>query len=300
MDIYENKDIKPMLLIEAEDSFNDPNYLFELKFDGTRTIIFAEPNKIVIKNKRGFILNNTYPELLKIKELVKNKCIFDGEIVLMVDGKPSFKKLQERALLKDSLKINYFKNNYPVTFICFDILYDKKNLTNLDLLERKKYLAKYKNNDVFVKTKYVLENGITFFEAAKNMDLEGIVAKEIYSKYKINQRSKEWIKIKNLKDEDFFIGGYQEDNKGYMASLVLGKLENKKLIYVGNVTIGKKNPEFIFIKHSKILKRSPFVDFEEANYTYISPKIKCTVLFMEKTKYNHLRQPIYKGLQLDN
>ncbi len=299
MDLYDDKNISPMLLFEVKKPFDDENYLFELKFDGTRALIFVEPKKVLIKNKRNIILNNTFPELLNITKMVKNKCIFDGEIIVVYDGLPSFKKLQERALLKDTIRINYMKEKYPVTFICFDVLYDKKDLTSLSLIERKKYLNKYKDNDIFVKTKYYLNDGIKLYNTVKKMNLEGIVAKEIHSKYKVNKRSKDWLKIKNLMDGDFFIGGYKEDNEGSLASLILGSISDNEYIYIGNVTIGKNNPEFKIIKRCKPLKYSPFSGFKEKGYKFIEPKLKCTVEFIEKTDYNSLRQPIYKSLKLD-
>lgn len=297
MNLYSDKTISPMLLHETKDAFNDENYLFELKFDGTRALIFVEPNKIYIKNRRGSFLNDTFPELINIKNIVKNKCIFDGEIITMFEGKPSFEKLQERLLLKSKEKINIKSKQYPVIFVCFDILYDKKDLTNLPLIERKKYLEKYKDNDFFVKTKYFLEKGIDLFKVAKEMNLEGIVAKEINSKYKINKRSKDWLKIKNLKDEDFYIGGYKiNDNKGSLASLMLGKKEKNKFIYVCNVSIGKKRKEFKIIKQNKIINECPFKGFKEKGFIFIKPNLKCTVSFTEKTASNSLRQPIFKCL----
>ncbi len=299
MDLYDDKTIIPMLLHETKDSFDNENYLFELKFDGTRALIFVEPNKIYIKNRRGSFLNDTFPELINIKKLVKHKCIFDGEIIIMFEGKPSFEKLQERLLLKNSKKINMKSKEYPVIFICFDILYDKKDLTNLSLIERKKYLEKYKDNEIFVKTKFFLKNGIDLFKVAKEMDLEGIVAKEVNSKYEINKRSRNWLKIKNLKDDDFYIGGYQiKDNKGSLASLILGKKEKNKFIHIGNVSIGKNNPEFKVIKQGKVIDECPFEGFKEKNFTFIEPKLKCTILFIEKTASNSLRQPVFKGLIL--
>lgn len=299
MDLYNDKTIIPMFLHETKEAFDDENYLFELKFDGTRALIFVDPNKIYIKNRRGSFLNDTFPELINIKNLVKNKCIFDGEIISMLEGKPSFEKLQERLLLKNSKKINIKSKEDPVTFICFDILYDKKNLTNLPLIERKKYLEKYEDNEIFIKTKFFLKSGIKLFKVAKEMNLEGIVAKEIHSKYKINKRSKEWLKIKILKDGDFFIGGYKiNDNKGSLASLILGKKENDKFIYIGNVSIGKNRKEFKIIKENKIIDECPFEGFKEKDFVFIKPNLKCTVFFIEKTASNSLRQPIFKGLIL--
>ena len=90
MNIYENQIFIPMLLKSTKKPFNDKDYIFELKFDGIRTLIFVDKNNINIRNKRSDILNNRYPELISIKENVNKKVIFDGEIVTFIDGKPNF------------------------------------------------------------------------------------------------------------------------------------------------------------------------------------------------------------------
>lgn len=296
MDLYNDKNLKPMLLKEVDKPFDDKNYLFEIKFDGTRTIIYVSPDEIIIKNKRGLILNDTYPELLGIKKLVKKKCIFDGEIVLMVDGKPSFSKLQERTLLKDKMKISYFEQNFPVTFVCFDILYEDRNLIDLSLVDRKDILSKYKDTSFFVKSRVIDENGKDLFKLVKKMDLEGIVAKKKDSKYLIDKRSSEWLKIKNLKDDDFYICGYKEEE--HVASLLLGRKEKDKWYFVSKVVVGKKKKDYKLIKSCRV-RNNLFIDFDDDTYNYIEPKYKCTVLFVEKTKNNHLRQPIFKGIRID-
>ncbi len=299
MNLYDDKKLLPMLLHEINKPFNDDNFIFELKYDGTRTLIFVEPNKILIKNRNGSILNDTFPELKNIKNIVKNKVIFDGEIIILNDGKPSFEKLQERLLLKNLKRIKYLMMEYPAVFICFDVLYDKKDLTNLNLIDRKKYLEKYENTEFFVKSKYYFKNGIKLFNATKKLNLEGIVAKEIHSKYYFNKRSKDWIKIKIFKEGEYYIGGYKiNNNEGSLASLILGTKENDKFIYVGNVSIGKNSMEFKRIKKVKQIEECFFIGFNEIGYTFIESNLKCTIMYIEKTAHKSLRQPIFKGLTL--
>lgn len=296
MDLFDEKNIKPMLLTEIDKPFNDSNYIFEIKFDGIRTIIYTSPNEIIIKNKNGKIINELYPELLNIKEIVNKKCIFDGEIILMDKGEISFSKLQERIFLKDKIKINFMKENNPVTFICFDILYEDKTLIDLPLTKRKEILNKYIDTKYFVKSRVFNDNGIKLYKFVKKNNIEGIVAKKKESKYMPNKRSKDWIKIKCFKEEDFYICGYKEEDK--VLSLLLGKKENNNLKFISKVTMGKKRNDYKLIKSCKIIKNK-FINFSELDYIYITPKYKCTVLYLEKTKSNHLRSPIYKGIRID-
>ena len=296
LDFYKDKNMKVMLLSEQDLPFNDKNYMFELKFDGLRTLIYVSKKEIIIKNKNGKIINDIFPELLKIKELVNKSCIFDGEIVLMEEGKPNFSKLQERIMLKDKIRINYLKKNNPVTFVVFDILYEDKNLLELSLIKRKKILNKYKDTKYFIKSRYILEEGVALFKLTQKHNLEGIVAKKIDSIYQVGKRSKDWIKIKNLKDEEYFIGGYKDEKN--KVSLLLGKLENKNLLFVGKVPIEKNKEDYKIIKNQKV-SNNCFEDFDNLTYTYIIPKLKCIVKYLEKTNHGHLRQTIYKGLILD-
>ena len=295
-DLYSDKLVEPMLLNEIDKPFDSKDYFFEIKFDGIRAIIYVSPNEIIIKNKRGIIINESFPELLKIKDNIMDKCIFDGEIVLMQDGKPSFHKLQERVLLKNKNKIKYFIENFPVTFVCFDILYKNKNLINLSLIKRKEILMKYPNTDYFVKSKIIDTKGKKLFDFIKKEDLEGIVAKAKDSLYLIGKRTDNWVKIKNIKEEDFIIGAYQE--REHVASLVLGRWVDNQLYFVSKVSVGKRKKEFELVKSLKIIKNK-FKDFKDDGYIYVEPKYVCTVSFLEKTKKGHLRHPIFRRIRID-
>jgi len=215
----------------------------------------------------------------------------------MSNNKPSFSKLQERILIKDEKRIQRLIEYNPVVFVCFDILYENQDLTNLPLLKRKKILSKYTDNDYFVKSKIIDNDGIKLFNVIRKQGLEGIVAKKKDSLYIPNSRTKEWIKIKNLKEEDFYICGYKEEKN--VLSLLLGKRisTTKKLQFISKVTIGKKRKECTLIK-SCIKTKNNFINFDEQEYIYIKPIYKCTITFLEKTKNNHLRHPIFKCLNL--
>ena len=92
--------LKPMLLEESTKAFNSKDYIFELKFDGIRTLIFIEKNEIIIRSRNGVLLNSIYPELENLKNITNDTCILDGEIVLLENDKPSFRKVMERCSLR--------------------------------------------------------------------------------------------------------------------------------------------------------------------------------------------------------
>lgn len=285
---------KPMLLNEQFKPFNDSNYIYEIKYDGIRALIYINKNEIIIKSRNNIILNDLYPELLDIKNICKDECIFDGEIVLMENGKPNFSKLQERNRLKNKDKIRSMINNNPVTFICFDILYKNIDITNKPLLERKKILSKFKDNAFFQKTKYILKYGKNLFNLVKKEDLEGIIAKLKNSTYTYNIRCKEWIKIKNFKTDKFYVCGYIDELDKHIIVLILGEFKNNKYYYVGKVILGKKDKLYNIITKTKKLKTSTLEDYNQKEVTYITPKNVVEINYIERTKNNLLRQPFIK------
>lgn len=285
----------PMLLDEIEKPFDSEDYLFELKFDGVRATLHVGPKTFKIFGRRGNEITNLYPELKQIQKYFKENIIFDGEIVVFQDGLPNFSKLQERSHTKDALKIKRFSEEMPVCFIVFDCLYYKgKDITNKTLLERKKVLNEFEDNDFFIKVSYVLKEGKELFNKVKKVDFEGIVAKKIDSVYEVGTRSENWIKIKNLKKETFYIGGYIDKPENAVVSLLLGEYKNNKLHFVGKVSMGKKQNMYQKLKKEKQKIKTPFCDYEDKECIYIEPKLKCEIAYLERTKTNHLRQPVFK------
>lgn len=285
-----NSDLKPMLLDEKDKPFDSDQYIYELKYDGMRCLIYVSPTSIKIINRHQKDVTNLFPELVTIKEIVKEKVIFDGEIICTKGSSPSFSKLQKRLHLKQKEKITSSSINNPATFICFDIIYQNKDLTDLPLIKRKTILKKYQDNDFFVKTTYT-DSGIKLFKEIKKLKLEGIIAKLKTSKYYPDFRTDEWIKIKNYIQENFYIGGYFYTDS-HVFSVVLGEYVNDDFIFVGKVFVPKKSNLFNALKKEKLCK-SKFINFNESKVNYIKPKYICKVKYIERTENNNLRQPFY-------
>ena len=76
-------------------------------------------------------------------------------------------------------------------------------------------------------SRYIEEQGIAFFNLAKEQNLEGIVAKKKDGLYHIGKKTSDWIKIKVMEDEDLLILGYQLDADGVPKDLILGYLQKR-------------------------------------------------------------------------
>ena len=288
MNLWKNRNFTPMLLKEIDKPFNSKKYYYELKYDGYRALIFVNKNEIYIQSRNKNDITFLYPELSNIKKIVNKNVIFDGEIVIFENNKPSFNKISKRSKLKNKNIIKKESINNPVIFIAFDILYENKDLTNLPLIERKKILEKYQDTDFFIKSKVYLNNGIKLYNFIKKNNLEGIVIKDINGLYHINNRTSDFIKVKNIKSDNFFIAGYINNNK-YTSSLVLCEKYNNDYIYVGKVLISKKNN--IYEKILNIKKCKNYLKIENNDITFIKPILSCKINYLERTKNGHLRHP---------
>lgn len=272
-----------MLLEEVSEPFNDKNFLYEIKFDGIRALIYVSKNSFKILSRNGTNLTNKYPELKKIQKLVGNhEIIFDGEIIATEGALPSFSLLQKRNRVKRVS--SDIMNDIPVYFIVFDILYDNVDLTNLSLDKRKKILGQYPDNSVFIKSR-IYSDGLSLFKMVKKIGLEGIVAKKRKSIYLFGKRTSDWVKVKNIHVDNFIVHGYLEKTNTY--SLLLGEYKNNKLKYVGKVSVNKSHEVMNTLKKMKKINNQ-FVNFDE-KATYIIPVKTVRIHYLERTKSDMLR-----------
>ncbi len=297
MDLFEEKNIKPMLISEMTQPFNNPEWIYELKLDGIRCIAYLD-NRTELRNKRNDRLLPKVPELSSIHELAKYRCILDGELVILRNGVPDFFELQRRTLTTNRLKLQLSYESYPASFVAYDILYLKDtSLLELPLLERKKLLSNtISETPSLAVSRYLPEKGIELFAVAKAQGLEGVIAKKSNSKYYLDKRTKDWIKFKFLADEDFVVCGYIIKEKG-ITSIVLGQYDRNEMIYRGHVTLGVKYGD---LKKLETTTSSPFpaVPPGNENAIWLKPTLVCTVQYMPNDK-GMLRQPVLKGFRDD-
>lgn len=300
MDIFDYKGIKPMLISEQVEPFDNPDYIFELKLDGLRCIAYCDENSVDLRNKRNIKLLPRFPELSQIYQCCNKKCILDGELNILVHGKPDFYELQRRSLLSDPFKIRLALSKYPANFAAYDIIYYKDRLvTSLSLMERKKLLSEIiAENDKIAISRYIEKDGKTLFELAKQQKLEGVVAKKKNSIYTFDKRTKDWCKIKWLKDDDFVCIGYIP-KQNHMTSLILGKYDmNHNFIIMTHVTLGVSLSKLQ--QHNIVYLDRPRnipIYAEYNNAVWIKP-IVCTIQYMPSENINY-RQAVFKCIRDD-
>lgn len=294
--------IVPMLAHLAEGPFDKKDWIFEIKWDGYRAIAEIQDQVVKLLSRNFNSFNKMFPELVDALRNIKEDVIYDGEIVLLdSQGLPQFQLLQNY--------LNSGEASGKLKYYIFDILYyEGKDLRNTPLFERKilleESLHQYKS-PFFHVSDYIPERGVEFYEQAKNLHLEGIIAKDGHSAY-ISKRSRSWLKIKTKQCQEFVIVGFTapKGSRKYFGSLILAVNKDDNLVYAGNVGTGF-NELSLKELHSKLfplrvdecpLEKKPKI-YEKI--TWVRPNLICEVAFQEWTKEGIMRQPVYKGLRVD-
>lgn len=305
-----NTDIKPMLATLVDSTFDDPGWEYEVKWDGYRALAFMNQKQTELKSRNGKSFNDKfYPVFKAISEWNIN-AIVDGEIVVVDDkGISNFGSLQNWRSEADG----------ELHFYVFDILWlDGKDLTELPLTERKIVLQSILPDEGNIKSGYsVIAEGSDFFEAAKELGLEGIIAKRSDSPYYPGSRSKDWLKIKINRRQEVVIAGYthNEGSSKLFSSLLLGVYDEGDFVYVGKVGTGFKDQqqrELLALFEPLTIKDSPFTELPDYNKpsrfrpnppkakaTWLKPSVVCEVSFTEITADGVFRHPSFESLRED-
>lgn len=291
--------VKPMLASPDTPAFDDPDWLFEIKWDGYRAIAETGGKDVRLYSRNGLSFAEGYPPITEELRRIKLPMVLDGEIVALNDeGHPDFQRLQHAA---DG-------NEITLVYHVFDLLeLDGKDITSLPLIERKELLLKALPIGEHIRyCDHISGRGKDFFKAAQEQDLEGIIAKRKDSTYHRGVRSKSWLKIKNHRSQETVIGGYTapRNSRKHFGALMLGVYEKNKLIYVGHTGTGfhaRSLKELAAAMKPLERKTSPFAEKVDANSpaTWVSPKLVANIKFTEWTRDGHMRHPVFLGLRTD-
>jgi bifunctional non-homologous end joining protein LigD len=306
--------ITPMLATSVDDPFDDPDWLFEIKWDGYRAIAFISNDKVRLVSRNQNDLTAQYSELHNIPSSIKAEtAILDGEIAALDEaGRSSFSLMQQRTGIRQGGRRVGSRGDIPVLYYVFDLLYlDGYDLHRVSLEERKEVLKQITDVSGAVRYSDHFPQGKALFDVAKQKGLEGILAKRRNSVYE-ERRTREWLKIKITQTVDCVIGGYTdpEGSREYFGSIVLGLYDKKgSLIHVGQAGTGfdhAKLKEISKVLKKRETKQSPFPQGIVALRTahWVKPELVAEIKFTEWTHETadggmKLRAPVFLRLRDD-
>ncbi len=287
-----------MLATLVAEPFDDPAWLFEIKWDGYRALATIEEDSFSLVSRNGLDMLRRFPELKELAGAFASlPVVVDGEIVsLDADGRSAFQRLQESQ-----------KKPAGLTYAAFDLLYaDGTDLRSKPLEERKALLERLiRDDELVLYSKHIVEKGTALYEVAKKQRLEGIIGKKRDSSYQ-ERRSRDWVKIKTGYEQEFVVGGWTEPkgSRSGFGALLLGVYEKRALRYVGSVGTGFTQKMLTDLsKRLRAIERktSSFSNPVDANAPthWTSPELVVEVRFSEWTRDGYLRQPAYLGLRSD-
>jgi bifunctional non-homologous end joining protein LigD len=287
--------VQPMLATLTREPFNKSGWVYEEKYDGYRILAYKEGQRVRLFSRNDIDRTERFPEIAEaVAKLNTSTILLDGEVsVFDAAGVSRFQLLQN---------LQFGKSVYAV----FDLLYrDGKDLRALPLSERRAALEQsIPRNKFIVLSSRLADDGLEAYRLATERKFEGLVAKDLSSRY-VEGRSTSWLKVKVHQEDEFVIGGFTAPAgaRTHFGALLLGAYDNKKLRFVGKVGTGfnSESLAMLFKKFRPMVRRqSPFVDSpRERDVTFLAPKLVAQISYQEWTADKKLRQPVFLGLRDD-
>lgn len=299
--------IPPMLASRAEGPFDSEEHLFEIKWDGTRCLLFYGNGRLRLQNRRLLDITYRYPELKEgaAKALGAREVILDGELVVLKGGRPHFPSLQEREHVLDPLKAHLLSQALPATYIAFDLLYlDGRPLMELPLEERKRGLEEVvRESERLILSRHVEQRGVDFYHKVVEEGFEGAMAKKKGSRYLPGKRSRLWLKIKPRDREICYIIGFTQgkgERKDTFGALVLAKRVGEGWAFKGKVGSGFSRDDLVGIREilEPIRIEGPPIKGVPPlkGVRWVRPFYRCEVVYQEGSPGGKFRAPVFKRI----
>jgi len=290
---------------------NEDAYAFEVKWDGVRMLTYIDGGSLRMESRNLNDITARYPEVHGLLEVFGDRqVLLDGEVCAFDEsGRPSFGVLQSRMHVGNPIEVRRLMGETPVVYMIFDVLWlDGESTMTRPFHERRALLDGMGLAGPGWQTPAShVGDGTALSEASKRQGLEGIVAKKVDSIYEPGKRTKQWIKIKNQRNQELVIGGWMEgegNREGRIGALLVGYYDDAgELRFAGKVGTGFTDATLRDLaKRFVPLARdtNPFDDhipYRKAHF--LEPVLVGQVEFLEWTHNHTLRAPSYKGLRDD-
>lgn len=287
--------VPPMLATLTEERFSDPEWVFERKLDGIRLLAFRDGDRLRLLTRNKLDRSASFPRVAEaLIEQPSRDFVIDGEVVAMKGGATSFSLLQH--------------GTGTIVYYVFDIMHlDGRDTRGLPLLERKRLLqdAIDFSPRALRFTTHRPTHGERFLDEACTKGWEGLIAKQAASVYE-GKRSRAWLKLKCVNEQEFVIGGYTDPrgSREAFGALLVGYYEGGSFRYAGAVGTGFDR-ELLRSLHAKLVKLEqaspPFAadGLPREGAHWVRPKLVAQIGFAEWTPDGKLRHPRFLGLRTD-
>jgi bifunctional non-homologous end joining protein LigD len=298
--------VAPMRATLTDAPFSREGWLFEPKLDGERCLVFRRGHHLDLFSRNQHRLNRKYPEITAaIQRQATAVFVLDGELVAFEGDVTSFAKLQQRMQIEQPTAD--LLRRVPVWLYLFDLIYlDHYDTRRVPLRYRKQLLRDALDfQDPLRFTLHRERDGESYYRQACRRGWEGVMAKNGDSPY-VSGRTREWLKVKCVKEQEFVIGGYT-DPKGKrigFGALLVGYYRRGRLVYAGKVGTGYDTATLRRLARQLArLERatSPFDadGFPRSGVHWVKPKLVAQIRFTEWTTDGKLRHPRFLGLRDD-
>jgi bifunctional non-homologous end joining protein LigD len=300
--------LRPMLASNGGEPFTRAGWLFELKYDGVRTLVVKQDGAVRLVARAGGDRTHLYPEIARAAARIPlASFVLDGEIVALdARGRASFERIQRRFTQTDLREVARVEREVPVLYQAFDLLGALgRDLRGLPLAVRKEILARFVPALGIVRyTDHVETDGVKLFEIAAQHDLEGVIAKRADSKYESGRRAGAWQKWKVPRSAPFAIVGWTagKGTRAHMGALLLGGVRDGEMVYAGSAGSGLDERTIASLLprlEAARLAKPPCTGVPvppPANARWTEPALVCRVRYTEVTSVGLLRQPVFLGL----
>jgi bifunctional non-homologous end joining protein LigD len=309
--------IEPMLAGTASEIPAGTDWTFEPKYDGMRVVAYVTRDDVRLVTRNGIDRAPQFPEIVHaLRELARRQrrtFVLDGEIIVRrrtTNGASPFQALQARWHVSDMAAVARHANRTPVDLVAFDILVDgEERVMNQPWTSRRVRLER------LLRTSHVL--GVRLAETAKGdgagmlqravkRGWEGIIAKRVDAPYKPGIRTRDWLKLKVVNEQEFVVGGWTEPRRSreHLGALLLGYWKDGELVYAGHTGTGftRDTLRDLDRRLTRIERQtSPFVVAPRTNQRahWTQPSVVVVVRFTEWTADGKLRHPVFLGVRDD-
>lgn len=298
------RQLRPMEPVAVPEPIDNPGFGYQVKWDGVRILAFYAGGPWHLQNRRLHDRTGQYPEAGQaLREVLRERrAILDGEMVVILDGKPSFSRVMERDRGRKEDTIKALQRRLPATLVVFDLLFlDGRSLLSVAWDQRQALLADLWPGPTSPHV-HLAENftdGPRLFRAVEDRGLEGIVAKKRDGPYLPGRKSPLWLKIKCRRTQLVAVGGFTLTG-GRVGALLLGAFREGEFLYLGRAGSGLKEMEReLLARHLRQETRpdSPFHNLRRrpASWYWVEPRLTVEVEFMEWTSDLKFRAPVIVG-----